>query len=75
MHEISDLPDLTTRILNRLKESKNGCSFEELTDFLPAPGGDVRAILYDLLEAKCVRFADGRWRLDSKSFSGVRGYS
>jgi hypothetical protein len=41
----SDLPDLSTRILNRLKENANGCSFEELTESLPAPGGDVRATL------------------------------
>jgi len=67
-NKVSDLPDLSTRILNRLRESTNGCSFEELREILPAPGGDVRATLYDLLEAKRVRFSDGRW-LDLRPLS------
>lgn len=60
----NDQLDLEAKILSRLQEYEGGESFEALVRFLGCPAGDVRAALYDLTEARCVRFSEGAWRLE-----------
>ena len=53
---------LTARVLKWLEDNKAGGTIGDLADSLMAPRGDVRGALYELLDAKRVRFSDGRWR-------------